>query len=87
MKRILFLVVCLSVMLAALAEADTSDKNVRLPQVAKGSNLPAGQAEQKESNDRFPLHDAVGKSNIEMVKELIAKGYKVDTRLLPTAPM
>jgi ankyrin repeat protein len=37
-------------------------------------------AAEQTKNDKFPLHTAVFKGDIEKVKELIAKGYNVNTR-------
>ncbi len=80
MKRILFSMVCISLIPAVFADVKVLDKNTQLVQAAKDGNLPAVQTEQKEKEYEFPLGVAANLGDIEKVKELIAKGYNVNTR-------
>lgn len=78
MKRILFLIACISLIPASFTEADVSDKNAQPIQTAKDGNIPAVQTKHREYE--FPLHSASAKGDIEKVKELIAKGYDINIR-------
>lgn len=81
MRRNLFFLMCISLMMpAAFADVNAPDKNAQLSKAVKDGNLPAVQTKQKEKEDEFPLNDAAAIGNIEKVKELIAKGYNVNTR-------
>jgi ankyrin repeat protein len=78
MKRIVFSIMCIALIQAAFADINVPPKNAQLVRAAKDSNLPSVQTEQKE--DKFQLSDAANKGDIEKVRELIAKGYNVNTR-------
>ena len=78
MKQVIFFIVCVSLIPAAFADVNTPNANAQLLQAAKDSNLPTVKTEKKE--DKFPLSDAINHDNTEKVKELIAKGYNVNTR-------
>jgi ankyrin repeat protein len=66
MKRILFSIVCISLISAGLAKADVSDKNAQLIQAAQDSNLPTMQtalAKIAEVNEKAPPKSAQSNDN------------------------
>lgn len=86
MKRILFLMVCISLATAGFAKADVSDKNAQLIQTAKDGNLPAVQTALADGANAgsvqyvqmgYPIYKLVG-GNAAMLSET----YLAKTRMI-----
>jgi ankyrin repeat protein len=87
MKRILFFIVCVSLLFAGIAKTEASDQNAKLIQAIKNGNLAGVDAALKEGADInttnygfTPLIWASSLDNWEAAKLLIEKGADVNAK-------
>jgi len=90
MKRILFSIVCISLIPVGFAGADASDKNAQLLQAAKEGNLQnvqilldKGANVNSKDNYGYPaLYFAAQNGHTEIVKIMLKKGAEVNTKTI-----
>ena len=92
MKRVLFMAICISLVIASFCMAESSDTNARLMKAVKDGNiqavkdsLTAGADVNTKDQDGWPvLIWASDKGYLEIVKLLLEKGAQVDVKTTDT---